>query len=372
MDEGLTQEYFNPALKFNHQQPVIFDGCPPVLSPPFNGVVIHLNGQIFSELKWDAAKELARQSVQKGYLLFWHLELGLFDQLTLPLTDQMQFLSLALAIEHFKKEVLPEFASESLGISILRAEADFSLHFQWKKAQEISLQQWLQDHADEQLLISELSLHSPLNALTPSMLYSCEYGRQLLAFYCQDICVHYLNSLAARLADALPCYLLLDATSLQGNLTKQLQLLNPHCFEHFQLAIKGTDLPLGQWGWHCHATEKGYIGARAKMIEPAAEKALGICLPLMHFRSSSPWEKIVELTKQLKKLNYSFRLISENHLTTEWQGLETIFFVPEALSSQGKRKLLGFCAAGGEVVSLGQIVGLPNEQLFTQWYSSNI
>ena len=47
-----------------------------------------------------------------------------------------------------------------------------------------------------------------------------------------------------------------------------------------------------------------------------------------------------------------FRLIAEENIITNWDGLDTLIFAPSLLGSQGIRKLQGFLAAGGEVVSL--------------------
>ncbi len=61
-----------------------------------------------------------------------------------------------------------------------------------------------------------------------------------------------------------------------------------------------------------------------------------------------------------------YRIIPETYLTTEWHGLDYLIVDPDSLSSQGFRKLQGFCAAGGTIVSLGKIMGLPYEILFDE------
>jgi hypothetical protein len=51
----------------------------------------------------------------------------------------------------------------------------------------------------------------------------------------------------------------------------------------------------------------------------------------------------------------SFKPVYESLLTEQWDGLDEIYVLSEALTPQGKRKLLGFEAAGGKVNYLGPI-----------------
>ncbi|MBA2368789.1 MAG: hypothetical protein H0V82_07170 [Candidatus Protochlamydia sp.] len=41
-------------------------------------------------------------AVRQGRCILWHLDLGLFDGMPLPLVNQTQFLSHGLALKHFK------------------------------------------------------------------------------------------------------------------------------------------------------------------------------------------------------------------------------------------------------------------------------
>ena len=55
-----------------------------------------------------------------------------------------------------------------------------------------------------------------------------------------------------------------------------------------------------------------------------------------------------KLDHLLPKLT-SFRIIPEEKLTEQWDGLDLLLVDPDKISIQGKRKLLGFIAAGGTV-----------------------
>jgi len=347
--------------------PQVFDGYHLHLTHPFNTVTIHLDGKLLSHLDWDAPRQLALGAVEKGYAIFWHLELGLFDHLNLPLANQTQFLSLALSLEHFKNSLLKEFTAHSVGISIYRGQADFSLDFIWCSDQVTNLRAWLQEHFSTSDALHSIIQDQNLENLQPGNLYTTNYGKTLLALFCRDVCVEYLSLLASKLPDTLPCYLFLDATSLSQDHLKLVQLLNPDRFQFLHLALKGTSLPLGKWGWHSHATPEGYVGAMIKKHPADREIKIGICLPLMHYYLPKHWKNIDQILNHLIQADMPFKLISENQLITQWDGLDFLFYNPEGLSPQGKRKLLGFCAAGGEVISLGELLGLPYEKSLSTW-----
>src|SRR5437764_741988 len=82
--------------------PVIFDGPPKASTPNgFNVRRVAVDGRMRSDLNWKEAEEVAQRAVDAGLLIFWDLDLGLFSDLPLPLSDQSQFMSLVLSIDHF-------------------------------------------------------------------------------------------------------------------------------------------------------------------------------------------------------------------------------------------------------------------------------
>jgi hypothetical protein len=87
----------------------------------------------------------------------------------------------------------------------------------------------------------------------------------------------------------------------------------------------------------------------------------------MSFYHRQHYEGIVEGLDALKKRSISFKLIAESQLTSQWDGLDYLLYSPTGLSTQGKRKLQGFCAAGGTVVSTGALLGLPYEMGLMDW-----
>ncbi|MFN0065572.1 MAG: hypothetical protein ACKVOH_04980 [Chlamydiales bacterium] len=67
-------------------------------------------------------------------------------------------------------------------------------------------------------------------------------------------------------------------------------------------------------------------------------------------QGSPSWERLQEGLDYLEA--YPFRCIAEEQLIYEWDGIEELVVIQEALSVQGQRKVNGYIAAGGQVIAL--------------------
>lgn len=148
---------------------------------------------------------------------------------------------------------------------------------------------------------------------------NCQVFKQLLPFEDEveaaTLFAEYFHRLASFLPDHVPVYTLFDAPKT----AKEAQLLSKDRF------------------WHLHLT-----------LNSEEELGEGILLPLDTHCTPQVLAKLDQLLP-LKKA----RLIPEARLTELWHGLDTLWVIEEALSVQGKRKLQGFIAAGGEVKRFG-------------------
>jgi hypothetical protein len=348
-DESVSENsrYFRPR---------IFEGNGQADIPPgFDAVTISLDGRIQSDLNWTKAREQAQCAIEKGYAVMWNMQLGLFEGLAQPLANQTQFLTLTLSLEHFRDSLWKEFKSQTLGISLFRGVADFSQHFSWDNQQEQNIKEWLQE------------ICSPsLASLTLSQLQQHTEGQRLIRLFCRDVAIEYLALLATRLPDSLPIYLYLDATSLEGSLLEEIQLFNPERFDRLRLVLKGHQLPFEVCGWES-PTAHGYSGYSSVELPVAEPAGIGICIPPMSFYHWHHDQEFEEGLHVLQKHSIPFKLIAESHLTSQWDGLDYLLYQPLGLSVQGKRKLQGFCAAGGTVVSTGNLLGFPYEISLIDW-----
>lgn len=304
-------------------------------------VTIHLDGRMQADLSWCEAKELARASIAQSRSLFWQIDLGLFSALPLPLTNQTQCRSLGIALNHFHDEIWPEFRSHSIGVGFYCDSADFTDQIPWDLEQEEAFRKWIQAaFQDRETLVSETRIViESFEEVTKEKFKNYESGRALLSRYCSDVTASYLSLLAAHLSADIPVYLLLDVEKITSPLL-QAQLTTQERFGYFHLALKGCQWSFPGWTW------KG-----DKLIRPHESTAsLAICLPSIEVVRHSGYQGIEAMMEKWINEKIPFRVIPESQLVTEWGGLDEIHFVPQSLTTYGKRQLQGFCAAGGRAV----------------------
>lgn len=315
----------------------------------FDAVTLQLDGRVQSEIDWKEAKTQAEQAVDQGYRLMWNIDLGLFDRLPHFLSHQGQFLTLTLALEHFRDSLWKDFKLHTVGVSLFRGSADFSHRFQWDSQQEESFLHWLQG-----INVPHLT-HLPFSKIALE-----EEGKKYLSLYCRDVAVEYISLLASRLPDSLPVYLFLDLGDCHWPSRTEMQLFNPERFDRLNLALKGSHLPWQAMGWH-HPTVKGYSGMNSATLPEKHPITVAICVPPLHVVHPEPYLKLEQAIDILKKKNIPFKFIPESHLTAEWDGLDYLIYSPAGLSPQGKRKFQGFCAAGGTAISTDHLMGFSQE-----------
>jgi len=347
--------YFLNGAPFS---PVIYEGDLENIPDEFNTYTIKLDGTSTADLSWKKEKELAQAALNAGYALFWSIDLGLFEKLPMPLDNQAQFLSLTLSLEHFRDSLWKEFKAKTIGLSIYRGSVDFSLGFAWDAQQVSNFKKWLKElFQNESQFEKETGLSLTFfEEATPQYLQRNQVANQFVRLFCRDASVEYLSLLSTRLPDSLPCYLFLDVSSISNSLSEA-QLLNPERFEHLNLALRGNALPWEKWIW-----EQDKIVPRATV-----ESTVGVCFPPMEMNHPNAYRGMDKALTKLTQHSIPFRIIAENHLITCWDGLDYLIYVPTGLSYQGKRKLQGFCAAGGTVVTLELPLGLSNEITFADF-----
>lgn len=272
---------------------------------------IELGGEPHDTLDWAQALARARQSEKK---IFWRLELGL-EQSFFPLEEEARFQALALALQQFTKEVWPAFQEKTAGVCIYQGSADFSETFSWTERQRGNFAVWLEGRADS--LVS----------------------RRL---FCADSFAVYFQMLSHRLPDEAAVFLLLDATGLKPP-SQAFQVLSKERFQHFEVALRGERLP-----------REGYCWEGDRLSLRSIPGSLGLVFP----ESNQP--DALERFDRLLADNKA-KVVFESFLTEEWEGLDRLLVLSEGIAVQTLRKLKGFCAAGGEVISYGPMLGLIAE-----------
>lgn len=288
----------------------------------FEAVSVRIDAGLNSDLQWKAAAEKAREQISRGLRLFWELDFGLAEGLRYPLSHASQFMSFKLALDHFRNAFWPEFGPHTCGISLYRGSLDFTCHFLWDADQEKGFDEWLADRGETEI--------------TGTL-------RQL---FCRDAVVEYLSLLANQLPRELMSCLMLDASGIEDPV-QEAYLLSKEHFSCFLCFVKGGKLPREEFGWETAAGTMGFLGTKMPESELMETPKTGICLPTQ----LSPRDYGL-IRKTLEGLESSFRLLPESLIAAEWEGLDRIFFPEGKLSRAAERMLIGFSAAGGEIISV--------------------
>lgn len=171
----------------------------------------------------------------------------------------------------------------------------------------------------------------------------------------RDSIAEYLSLLSQKLPDAIPLFVMLDTSTIRERILL-FELIHKDVFHRFQRFVTDGILPA-----RC-ITGKQLGSISRKPIHFMNEDiSLGICLP-----TESPYEfhDFEKALNQIIERKMHFRFIPENSLTTEWDGLDHLLVLSKGVSIQGLRRLKGFCAAGGDVWTIGDALGLPSEKPF--------
>lgn len=339
--------------------PIIFDAQTLNEKIPsfFNAVRIPLDATLKADLLWKQERQAAETYIQQGFRIFWEIQLGLFNQLTLPITNQSQFLSLSLALEHFRDTLWKEFHQKTVGLCLYRGTADFSLGFVWDKEQLSHLREWLEQiFIDVKTFAFEtLCNASSFDEVFPLNLSSTLEGKRLLAIYYRDLIGEYLEQLSVCLPDSLQRYVLLDVQPISDPLL-QVQLTTNERFSGMNLGVRGPLFNDNVLAWDGSSGQLGVISREMIANSENEQVRIGVCLPSKQQYFPSKWKDLEKAFVALKEKNISFRVIPEATLTTDWDGLDYLIVSSENLSVQGQRKLQGFRAAGGIVGSLEQVL----------------
>lgn len=281
-------------------------------------VIIRLDATQKSTLNWEASTLKAKQAVEQNSKILWELDFGLFDRLLHPLSQLQQFQSFCLAIDHFRETVWSQFAESSVGVCLYRGPLD-----------EI-----------ESIIATHQDKFSDWLSAFEECPQSIEYNRDsfLARLFCRDIALDYIKQLTGQLPyGATPM--------IQPTLIKPLSPIEDAIFfnEEFYRPLE--------------------IGKREE-----EGGSLAVCLPATSHYCRESLDLLHVACQKLTDRGQKFRFIAEEALIMNLGGLDELIVAPRTLSLQGKRKLQGFCAAGGTVITLGEnAIGLAQELPFALW-----
>jgi hypothetical protein len=274
-----------------------------------NAVFLRLPASLTDDLAWKEEKERAKQIALSGKYILWEIDLGLSRFQFTP-ENSAAFFSFSVAIEEFAAHLWPPFQKQTFGVVLYRGGFPTVNHFPIARWEPTSLEDDL---------------------------------------YCIQMLSEYLHRLVSFLPDSVLPFALFDVNSVDSP-GKIAQLLSKERFEHVQLGLKGVNFPFSGICWDRGRNGSGYLGLAPHIKEAVPTPSLGIYLPKDDHIDPSLICKLDRLIAELNEKQTPFRIIPEEKLTEQWDGVDTLILPSsEAISKQGKRKLLGFIAAGGSI-----------------------
>ncbi len=270
-----------------------------------NAIVIRLPASLQDDLDWSSARSAAEQAVALGQSLLWEID---FNFSSIRSRDTASFFAYSRAIEEFAKQLWPLFKTHTSGVCIYRG----TCHFE----QLLDRQIW-QDQYDEWLMTlreKAYPQHELKNEDIAHEHYYRLFSAQMVAEYFDRLISFFPDEIAP-----------VGFFTSDFSLATTAQLLSKERFQHL----------------HCFTS-----------TSPVKEKrpSLAVCLPSDSYCDRSLLVQLDQLFDILRKQGTSYRLICEEKLAEEWDELDQLMVISQAVSPSGKRKLQGFCAAGGEVV----------------------
>jgi hypothetical protein len=216
-----------------------------------------------------------------------------FDLENVSLFDPTPLAAFEGALKHFFKTHYDNLADRIMGISLYKGSCHFSTHLEFYS-------DWLTDNNQ---------IDSPHNRSVHAL----------------NILSDYLHRLASLFPDEIEAHALFDMAS-ENNPWHAAQLISKERFTHIALATRNTPVWLTYLSWD----ESG--------VYERENPTLAVVLPVDSCFAKFPIPQITD----------TYRMIPEYALTEMWDGVDTLYYMEEALSSLGRRKLLGFEAAAGK------------------------
>jgi hypothetical protein len=288
-----------------------------------NVVYLRLPAGLNDDLSWRREKEQALQIVSSGKHLLWELDLGLSSFKFTP-ENSAAFFSFSLAIEEFTTQFWPGFQKQTFGIVLYQGLPPSEKNF-------------------------------PLADWEPSFLdwshgLGLDPGGSSYELYRIQMLNEYLHRLISFLPDSVLPFAVIDA-SLISSPGKIAQFFSKDRFEHVQLALKGANCPFSGICWDDGQHGQGYLGSAMNCKIFYSSPTAGLYLPQDTFMNAFLIEELDKVILELNNNQTAFRIIPEGKLTEQWDGIDRLFVPSQAISGQGRRKLLGFVAAGGSILA---------------------
>lgn len=286
--------------------------------PGWEGVLLSVDpGDLWH---YREAFECAERFCERGLFLLWDLDLGLYED-----APPQRLLSVARErLFHFKGDMGERFVPYTLGLCLYRGP----LVPTGKMMEGLLAGEGAVGGGVERLLIAKTALES------------------------------LLLQLAVELPATLPLFTLEEAEGCSDLLLEALLLAGGR-MTRFGRAVRGAQLPSFALPWGDRLPySDGVIARRAGSWRERYSERVALALPSLE-RCLPHWDALNALLRQLLAGAYPFRIIDEECLTAEWEGLDLIIAFAPTATEPLLRQLQGFAAAGGTIAAAGGAIERP-------------
>lgn len=254
----------------------------------FTAQVVRFDARPASSLNWKEETKQAQDLIARGYKVCFELDLGLFGPDFKGTRHQGQFQTLVLALDEFRTRILEPLREHTAAVILWRSDKVFS-----------TLEE-------------------------------------------RDVSMDYLDLLRLELPDEVITLLLFDCSNLDPY--SFARMFSADRYSLFTLALTSAPLLQSCCCWNKGKALQGYIGKTINEHTPQ-ECTKGLIMP----RFSTDAQALMPLLERLTAQNEPFKIISEDFLATEWEGLDELYVEEQCLAPTTLRTIAGFAAAGGRI-----------------------
>jgi hypothetical protein len=321
-----------------------------------NTVLIRLPAKSDDELIWEKERSYTEKAISDGKMILWELDFGLSSQ-KIDVLDSSLFYSFGIAVDEFVNTLWREHKDSTLGVVLYRGDINFANKFLWNEEHREYFIEKVSASEKKEFFTSLATQENWVELLKEEKTFT---------LFAADIFAQYFQRLVSYLPDTAMAFALFDASEATSA-SFVAQLFSKERFQHILLGLKKSPIPAGHLNWEEGACFGGWIGINPPYFSTVSEVSLGICLPSEEVFSDEVSEELNELFEECSRFQLAFRIIPESQLTEAWDGIDDIIVISSTVSYQGKRRLQGFCAAGGRVVCLGESLQLPSEISYEEY-----
>jgi len=323
-----------------------------------NAVLIKLPASVDNELIWEKERAYAERASEEGKLILWEFDFGISTK-KIDSSDSSLFYSLGIAVDEFVNTLWRDHKDVSIGVVLYRGDAHFARKFLWNDEQKQFFIEKMHVAPDKEKILDVIAKSGD------DWAEAINHNSSFI-LYAADLFSEYFQRLASYLPDTAMPFCLFDVTE-QENPAFLARLLSKERFQYILLGLKRSVVPAGHLNWDEGSCLGGWIGRSSPYFSTVSEVSLAVCLPSEEFFSQKATESLTKLFEELKALQIPYRIIPESLLTEGWNGIDNIIVISDSVSMQGKRRLQGFCAAGGKVVCIGERLNLANSIVYEEF-----